>query len=335
MRRLALNPGGASLFSILVLLCVCSIAAAQTQTRAGVPGRGVGSFSVGFDYIEIEEVEYGDLGPLLGALDLTGRFFFIDARSLNFEFDYGLSDRLALTVSLPLNSSRAFSSSFPHDPSILVDDHGEELIDDGEYHTYWADLGLSLRWQSLSTERFALTPFVSYYTPSNDYPIYALAQPGRGQWRVDLGANASGRLGPPRLNLYWRAGYAYSYTEKVRPADAAARRVNRSRLTLELGWRATPRISPYLVITDTSTHDGLGILEFSGIFVSDQWYYHDQLFPWEQTAWTVGAGYRLSDQFGLSFGYGRSADVDFGFFQEPALSFGLSYGFERGNASAR
>lgn len=315
--------------SLLALLAAClgafSTAPAQTLTRVSVPGRGAGSFSVSLDYFRAEEVEVGDLSPLLGDMDLTGREFYIHTRAAFFEFDYGLTDKLALTASLPLKSSRAYSSDFPHDPGLLVDDHGEEFIDDGDYHTFWADLGVSLRWLARATDRYALSPFVSYYTPSNDYPIYALAQPGRGQWRVDVGLNSEGRLGPPRANLYWRAGYAYSYTEKVEPADAPAQRVNRSRLTLELGWLATPRLSPYVVYTDTWSHGGLGVLEFTGIFVSDQWYYHDQLFPWEQSGWTVGTGYALSDRFGLSFGYGRSLDVDFGFFHEPALSAGFTY----------
>lgn len=308
----------------LAILCTASFAAnAQTQTRAGTPGRGAGSLDVTLDYVEIEKVDIGIL---------SGNLVDITARLLDIELDYGLTDRLALTVSLPLSSARALSPFFPHDPRLLIDDHGQELLDDGNYHTYWADLGLSLRRQWTPNDRLSLTPFVSYYTPSNDYPIYALSQPGRGQWRIDAGLNASGGLGPPHINVYWKAGYAYSYTEKTRPADAPARRVNRSRLTFEVGWRATPRWTTYAAITGTWSHNGLPVTEFTGIFVSDQWYYHDQLFPWEQTVWTVGMGYQWSDRLGLSLGYGRSADVEFGFYHEPALSLGFSYGFARASA---
>lgn len=306
--------------ALLVLAVVGAAADAQTQTRVGVPGRGAGAFSVGFDYIEVEELD---------SEFISGELVDITYRSLNFEFDYGLTDRLALTVTLPLQSNRAVSFLFPHDPDLLIDDHGQEFLDDGEYHTYWADLGLSLRWQWRSTERLTLTPFVSYYTPSNDYPIYALSQPGRGLWRVDAGLNTAGRLGAPQLNLYWKAGYAYSYNEETRPADAPVERVNRSRLTLEVGWRATPRLTPYIAFMDTRSYDGVQIPEFVAPFVSDQWYYHDQLFPWEQSAWTIGTSYQLSDQVGLSFAYGASDDVEFGFVQEPALSVGFIHGFDR------
>lgn len=305
---------------LLILAAASSAADAQTQTNVGVPGRGAGFVSMSIDYVTSTDLEAGVVSGEL--VDMT-------LRSLSLEFDYGLTERLALTTTLPLQSNRAFSTLWQHNPAVLIDDHGEEFLDTGEYHTFWADLGLSLRWQWRSSERLALAPFASYYTPSNDYPIYALSQPGRGQWRFDVGLNASGRLGPPRLNLYWKAGYAYSHTEKTRPADAPARRVNRSRLMLEMGWRATPRITPYVALVDTWSHNGVPVLEFSGIFVSDQWYYHDQLLPWEQTAWTIGAGYAISDQIGLSFAYGGSDDVEFGFYQEPAVSFGFTYGFAR------
>jgi hypothetical protein len=305
--------------SLLILLVVGAVASAQEQGRAGVPGRGAGSFAVILDQVTITEADVGILRENIGR---------ITSRALRFELDYGVTDRLAVTASLPLSSNRYVGNN-PHVPAWLVDDHGEEMIDDGDFHTYWADFGLGLRWSWRSTDRLALTPFVGYYTPSSDYPIYAYSQPGRGQSRIDAGLNASGRIGPPRRNLHWKAGYAYSFTEETRPADAPARRVNRSRLTLEMTWRATPLISPYFVVTDTWSHDGLDVLEFSGIFVSDQWYYHDQLFPWEQTTWTVGVGYQLSDRLGLSLGYGRSDEVEFGFFHEPAVSIGLNYSFRR------
>lgn len=308
---------------VLLLVALSPAARAQTITSVAVPGRGASAFTVSFDYVEIEK---------LTSDFVSGRLVDITSRSLNFEYDYGLTDRLALTASIPLRSNRAISYGFQHDPTLLPDDHGEPFLDNGEYHSYWADIGLSVRWQWRSAERLAVTPFVSYYTPSNHYPIYGLSQPGRGQWRWDVGLNASGRLGAPRLNLYWKAGYAYSYFEKTRPADAPARRVNRSRVTLELGWRATPRIAPYFIITDTQPHNGVPILGFSaGIFVSDQWYYHDWLFPWEQRTWTIGSAFQLSDDTGLSFAYGRSDKVKFGFYQEPAVSIGYTRAFGRGD----
>lgn len=311
-------------FAALALSLLSSFAGAQTLTSVGVPEKGAGSFSVSFDYVYMDEGDVGELPPGFPA----EAEFFVRGRSLNFEFDYGLTDRLALTVTLPYRSNAGWDADVPHDPSFLFNDHGDPFIDDGSYHSYWVDLGLSLRWRWRSAERLSITPFASYYTPTNDYPLYALAQPGRGQWRIDVGANVAGRLGPPRRNMYWKAGYAYSYNEKTEPTDAPALRVNRSRVMLELGWRATPRLTPYVVVTDTTTHDGLGIPDFlPGLLVSDFWYYHDQLFRWEQTAWTLGTAFTLNDQMALSFAYGETQDLDFGFYQDPSFSMAFSYAF--------
>jgi len=308
--------------ALLVLTAFASTAIAQTQTNAGVPGRGAGSFSVTAEHVTVSE---GDIGFFRGHVGE------VTYRALYLEFDYGLTDRLALTASLPTLSSNRYVGDDPHRTDWLIDDHGEELLDDGNYHTYWTDMGLSLRWAWRSTERFALTPFVGYYAPIRDYPLYGFSQPAPGQWRLDAGLNASGRIGAARRNMYWKAGFAYSYMDETRPTDAAARRVNRSRMTFELGWRITPRVSPYFLLLQTWAYNGYDITDFNpqGIFVSDEWYYHDQLAPWEQTYWAVGAGYQISDELGLSFGYGRTSKVEVGFFREPAVTFGVTYGFAR------
>ena len=61
-------------------------------------------------------------------------------------------------------------------------------------------MGINLRWQ-WRTAPIAVTPFVGYYFPSNDYPLFTETQAGTQQWRADFGVNLAGRLGPPRLNL--------------------------------------------------------------------------------------------------------------------------------------
>lgn len=306
-----------ALVGLVVLAASSTPTRAQTQRTVGVPGRGAGSIGVVVQYITITERE------LKVVRENFGR---VTSRSAYFELDYGLTDRLALTATLPLKSIR-YIGDFPHDPTLLANDHGERLLDDGHYHTNWGDLGLGLRWLWRSSDRFALTPFAAYCTPSNDYPLYTETQAGRGQWRFDVGLNAQGRLGPPRANLYWKAGYAYSYMEKTRPTDAPARRVNRTTLSLEIGWQATPLLTPYLAVNDARTHNGLELPEFTGLFVSDQFYYHDQLLPWEQMSWALGMSYQLSDRLGMSLSYGRSAKVEFGHFYEPAISFGVGYAF--------
>ena len=315
----------------LALAGCCSESYAQTQTSVGVPGRGAGSFSVTAEHVSVTEGKISQGGETIYRNNAYGEIAY---RNLFFEFDYGLTDRLALTATLPLSSNR-YSGTDPHRLDWLLYDHGEEPLDDGNYHTYWTDLGIGVRWAWRTSSRLAVTPFASFYTPTNNYPLYGLSQPARGQARLDMGLNASGRIGDPRLNLYWKAGYAFSYVEETKPIDAPPARVNRSRMMVEVGWRATPSIAPFLVFTNTQAHNAVDILEIQGLYISDQWYYHDQILPWEQTSWTAGVGYQLNDRMGLSFGYSRSSKVEFGFFLEPAVSIGFSYGFARSESGGR
>lgn len=290
--------------------------AAQTQTSVGVPGKGAGSVGVTLQHITINERELGFVREEFGEITL---------RSAYFDFDYGLTDRLALNVTLPFKSNR-YVGDFPHDPRLLDDDRGERFLDDGAYHSNWGDWGVNLRWL-WRTEPVAITPFIGYYWPSNDYPLFTETQAGTQQWRVDAGFNAGGRLWSVR-NVYWQAGYAFSYKQKTRPADAPARRVNRSRLSLELGWLATPRLTSFVTLSHVRPHNAVAFPDgFTGILVNDQWYWHDQLLPWEYTTWAVGFSYAISDRYGLSMSYGRTLDIPFGHVYDPALTLGFSRRF--------
>jgi len=180
-RRVAVPVG------LLLLTATASIATAQTQTNVAVPGRGAGAFNVTFQHITMTEREL---------IVVREDFGEVSSRAAYFELDYGLTVRLALAVTLPLKSIR-YVGDQPHDPTLLANDHGEVLLDDGNYHTNWGDIGFNFRWLWRSTDRFAITPFAGYYTPSNDYPLFTETQAGRRQWRWDVGINAAGRLGPP------------------------------------------------------------------------------------------------------------------------------------------
>jgi hypothetical protein len=305
-----------------ILLAGCSLIAAtgvhaQTQTNVGVPGRGNGSYGVSLQHITIDKRD----------LDIfTENFGEVTLRSAFFEFDYGLTDRLAIDVTLPFKSNR-YVGDQPHDPGLLLNDHGETLLDDGRYHSAWGDLGVNLRWQ-WKLEPIAITPFVGFYVPSNDYPLFTETQAGTQQWRIDVGANFAGRLGPQRLNLYWQAGYAYSYMEKTSPTDAPARRVNHSRASAEFMWRATPVITPYLSLSHVEPHNALEFpSDFTGIFVNDQWYYHDQLLPWGYTTWSLGVSYQASQRLTFSGSYGRTLNVGFGHLFEPAITINILRNF--------
>lgn len=313
---------GCRLAALAVLGTFAGAAGAQTMTSVGVPARGHGALAVTLQGVEIRERSvprvFGggsqDFGQIL-------------RRTLLFEFDYGLTDRLALNLVLPYRSNR-YRGDFPHDPRELIDDRGQPFLDDGEYHANWGDFGASLRWQWLA-EPLAVTPFVGISVPTHDYPLFTETQAGTRQWQVDAGVNAGGRFG--RSNVYWQGGYAYSYMEKTRPRGFRARRVNHGTWSAELGWIASPTLTLRANFSHRDTYNGL---EFPDEFSpppdttrDELYYFHDQLFKWKGTTASVGTQWRLSDRYVLSLDYGRTVDNAWGHKIRHALTAGISRSF--------
>ena len=105
----------------VVLASASFTAAAQTQGKIGVPERGRGTMGVTLQHITITERAFEGASQEFGEITL---------RSAYFELDYGLTDRLALELTLPYKSNR-YVGDQPHDPSLLLNDHGEIFRDDG------------------------------------------------------------------------------------------------------------------------------------------------------------------------------------------------------------
>jgi hypothetical protein len=311
--------------AIALLVGASAQSHAQTQESVAVPARGAGSYEVGIQYVTITERDLTVLRQEFGEITLRAAYF---------DFDYGLTDRLALNVTLPFKSNR-YVGDQPHDPRLLDDDHGEDFLDDGEYHSNWGDWGVNLRWL-WRADRIAITPFVGYYWPSNDYPLFTETQAGTGQWRVDAGLNAGGRIGPLTRNVFWQAGYAYSYMEKTYPTDAPARRVNHSRFNVEFDWMPTPKVTTFLAFAYLMPHNALEFVEMVPWIPSgDQFYWHDRLLPWEYTTWTVGMNYQPSEQLLLSLSYGATQEISFGHIYDPAVTLSVSRGFKTARSGTR
>jgi len=245
--------------SVLLLLAGAAPALAQNQTW--VPGKGHGSVSVAYQFLHIDAHTLSD-----GTRGYPGT---IDNRSLYLAFDYGLSERFALNVSLPFKSNR-FLGPGVHDPGQLDDDHGEPFIDDGQYHSGWQNWGITLRylWKDQGLQ---VVPFVSLGYPSHDYPTFAHSTLGSGQDYLQVGVNIGRRFGPPRQNLYFTAGLSYSVMEKVED-----RRVNHATLQGELGYFLSPRLSASVLLSTQRTFNGFEFPQDYPDATDDHYYHHDQ-----------------------------------------------------------
>ena len=168
--------GPARILAVLALAAFASPALAQ-NADAWVPAKGHGTMSIAYQHLFVRYHTFAD-----GTKDVPGT---IRNRDLFFDFDYGVTDRLALTVGAAYKSDKYEFRKGSHDPGTLDDDHGQQFIDDGRYHGSWQDWSIALRYQWLD-KPFLVTPFIAYGRPLRDY------SPRRGQWGSVIGVQPNG-----------------------------------------------------------------------------------------------------------------------------------------------
>jgi hypothetical protein len=286
----------ARVLATLAALLVLSGLASPVQAQPWVPGKGHGSVSLTYDQKVSTELTFADGTRLVfGSL--------ID-RGMTLHADYGLSDRWAISATLPYGRNR-YTGDDPHDPTQFPFPAGQTFIDDGLYHGGWSDATLALRYQ-WRTSPLLVTPFVSYSWPVRDYTIYGHASVGNNQWNWQAGVHVGQWLPPPWQTWYWRAGYAYQFNQRL-----DNRRVNRGLLSLAVGWVPNNRINFHLSLEhENSFGDTVDLpQDFAypdgspnvGVII-----YHDQIAAARSTKASFGVSYSLGDHWTLSAEGGRT-----------------------------
>lgn len=219
MQPAALRPWLAGLG---LLFCVASPGAALAQ--AWLPTKGEGAIGLTFG-------DYGFDGHFGG----TGKRIpdgGTHGLSLAGDITYGVTDRVAVTASLPFVASK-FTGTFP--PGVLLG----PLDADRKYHGDFQDFRGELRYMALAGD-LAVTPFVGFNLPTHEYEVVGEAVPGKRTKELFFGVAAGRSLEPFLDKAYVQARYAFSVVEKVVPNID---QLNRSNIDLELGYAATRRLT--------------------------------------------------------------------------------------------
>ena len=126
--------------------------------------------------------------------------------------DYGLGDRWAISAALPLSDNR-YTGDDPHDPTTLP---SPTISASRRRPLPWRleRLEIGLRYQWL-TRPFKVTPFIAYSHPTHDYTFWAHSALGADQWSWQLGVHIGDWLPPPWQQIYWQAGYTYSFMQPL------------------------------------------------------------------------------------------------------------------------
>ena len=127
------------------------------------------------------------------------------------EIDYGLTDNLGLTLSLPF-----IASKYTGPPVYFVGGHETHPgpLDDGSYHAAFQDVRIEIR-RLFWTKSIAVAPFGGLSLPTHDYETVGEAVPGRHRRDYQVGASAGTDLGGAAPTAYVQVRYAYGRMQEV------------------------------------------------------------------------------------------------------------------------
>jgi hypothetical protein len=283
-------------------LVVFVLVSATAHAQAWLPAKGEGTVSVLFSNTlstkhYLPNVAY-DRGH-------------IDANSVLFDVTYGVTDRLAITVGLPMVTSR-YRGNFPHRPITL---------DDGNWHTSAQDYRFNVRY-NVVRGAVQITPFAGSEIPASDYQYFAHAAPGR-QLKEALAGVSVGRLFA-ELGLVVQGQYAINISQGA--LDYARRY---STASFESAYFVTPSFRVIGTTSGRIGHTGIDLPVNGALLTPDQFLHHDQIS--RESFMNVGAGaaFSLSDSTDLFFGYTRTVTGRNTHATDRGLSLGLSWSFGR------
>jgi hypothetical protein len=284
-------------------LVVFVLASATAHAQAWLPAKGEGTVSVLFS---------NTLSTKHYLPDVTYDFGHIDANTMLFDVTYGLTDKLAVTMGLPMVTSR-YRGTFPHRPITL---------DDGNWHTTAQDFRFSVRY-NVARGPIQVTPFAGTELPSTDYQFYAHAAPGRGLKEALAGISV-GRLFA-ELGLVVQGQYAINLSQGA--LDYARRY---STASAEAAYFVTPAFRVISTASGRIGHTGIDLFPDSGrVLATEVFQHHDQIS--RESFFNVGGGAALSltESTDLFFGYTRTVTGRNTHATDRGVSLGLSWSFGR------
>jgi hypothetical protein len=232
-----------------------------------------------------------------------------------FDLNYGITDRLALSASLPYVYSR-YDGSVPH----------QLPVDNGDYHGTFADYRFDVRYNALK-DPAVVTPFAAAIIPSHHYLTFAHSAASVGLKEYLVGLNFGRRLDPLLSSAFIQARTSYAFAERLLGVSH-----NRSNYDLELGYFVTPSLSLSATGSYQQTHGGIdfplvGTPEFKAFVNSPYWPVHDQIARADFLNVGGGVSYALTGSVDVSASYvtmvwGKNIHKI-----SPGLVIGFNYGF--------
>jgi hypothetical protein len=281
-------------------------AASPAFAQAWVPPGGVGAVTVSVQTIDNTGHRAAD-GTMVRGYDSASRTAAVD-------LDYAFTDRISIGVGIPYVAAK-YSGPEPSFFGLPIDDC---LC----WNTGWQDFNLTARY-NLVNGVFALTPSVSFGTPTHSYDDIGEAVLGRNLTELRFVIDAARRLDEISSRLAISARYAYAVVEKVPDSAGSEVSNNRSNGSIEGSVMLTRRLSARGAFAWQITHGGLRSTEFN----EDNFLLFDRVLRDNYHHVGGGASYSFPrvDVFFAYIAYVGGTDTHAG----RALTIGMSLPFER------
>jgi hypothetical protein len=289
---------------LLLVLSFLLQAGAPAFCQAWVPPKGEGEMALSYQNLFTKEHFNGDGSRHdYGHIRLFGMIQ---------EFDYGVTDKLAVSLSVPYGFGK-YQGQFPH----------KLPIDNGDYHGALQDLHIGVRY-NLRARPFMFTPFLAVSFPSHHYEHFAHSAVGTDLWEIQIGMNAGRRLAPVLPNAYVQLRYSYAIVQQVLGIN-----VNRSRVETQMGYFLNRRLSLQAIAASQITHGGLDFPDdFPSRSPTDKlWPHHDQISTINFLNMGGGVTLALTNSWQVYSSLLTSVWGQNGHALRTGVSFGMSWGF--------
>ena len=174
----------------------------------------------------------------------------IDSNAVLFDVTYGITDRVAMSVSLPLVITR-YTGDFAHPAT------QSRVMDDGAWHSTFQDFRFNVRYNVVKGPT-VITPFIGSALPSHNYEYRAYAAVGRRLRELNVGVAAARLLDGITPGLSVQGTYAYVFPQSV-VDQGLDLRPHRSAADLEIGYFVTPWVRVFALAAAQVTHRGIDL----------------------------------------------------------------------------
>lgn len=205
------------LFATAIIAALVS-SPSPVAAQAFTSPQGVGSVSFVWQFVDNTGHRLTD-----GSLSPTGPSV---TTSADFELDYGVTDRLSATFSIPYVFAK-YTGALPSFSRLPYDECRC-------WSSAFQDLSLAGRYR-LGGDSWAVTPSLKYERPSHDYPYLGEAVVGRNLREVQVGVATGVKLVDVLPKASVHASYTYSFVEK--PLKDV--KIDRSNASFEVGYAVT------------------------------------------------------------------------------------------------